>query len=459
MELITSFRQLLDPFQCAFTAPSFEIFVCLMTGWALSHRRRFVTEAIWSSGCTHRGHHSRYHRFFSKSAWKLDTMSWVLARVVIHVLVPTGLVELAVDDTLCRKRGLTIYGTGMHHDPLISSRAKPLTSWGHDWVVVTLIIRNLPWAPTKAWSLPLMFCLYRNRQGLTKGQKKSQRSGKGGKRAPRPANHRTRPELAVELLSLLASWFPRRHFMLTGDSAYGGQSVLSKLPPNVDLISHVHPKGALYKPAPPVVEGQKGRHPKKGKRLPAMPAWAADTSQPWETLAFDEFGLHATLQVKTRQALYYKAGGQRLLTIVLVRDVQGKRPDQMFYCTRLSWSAREILSCYARRWSIEVTFENAKQLLGFEDAANRTPKAVERTAPMALILYTLILVWFHQVGHRYLKFPDRPWYPQKEEPSFADMLTALRRQSWTEHFSRVLPKSGLAKKYLTQIIEFLSLAG
>ena len=30
----------------------------------------------------------------------------------------------AVDDTLCRKRGLTLYGAGMHYDPLISSRAK-----------------------------------------------------------------------------------------------------------------------------------------------------------------------------------------------------------------------------------------------------------------------------------------------------------------------------------------------
>ena len=457
MEVTTSFRELLEAFQCVFTSPSFQTFVYLMTGWVLSHRRRFVTDMIWSSGCTHRGHHSRYHRFFSSSAWKLDALSWVLARVVVHVLVPTGIIELAVDDTLCRKRGLTIYGTGMHHDPLISSRAKPLTSWGHDWVVVTLIVRNLPWAATKVWSLPLTFCLYRNRQGVTKGKKKSRRTGK--KSRPAPPSHRTRPELAVELISLLAGWFPRRQFIVSGDSAYGGQSVLKKLPSNVDLISHVHPKGVMYKPAPPVVEGQRGCPPKKGKRLSAMPQWAADKSQPWQTLEFDEFGLHATLQVKVRQALYYTAGGQRLLTIVLVRDVEGERPDQMFYCTRLTWTAREILSCYARRWSIEVTFENAKQLLGFEDAANRKPKAVERTAPMALLLYTLIVVWFHQVGHRFLRFPDRSWYPQKEEPSFADMLTTLRRQSWTEHFSRVLRKSGLAKKYLTQIIEFLTLAG
>jgi hypothetical protein len=457
MELTTSFRELLEAFQCVFTSASFPIFISLMTGWVLSHRRRFITDLIWSSGSTRKGHHSRYHRFFSRSAWKLDMVSWVLARLVVHVFVPTGIIELAVDDTLCRKRGLTIYGTGMHYDPLISSRGKKLTSWGHDWVVVTLIIRNLAWAPAKAWSLPLVFCLYRNRQGLTKGKKKP--AGRRAARSASPTNHRTRPELAVELICLLAGWFPQRHFVVTADSAYGGQSVLKKLPSNVDLISHVHPKGALYETAPPVLPGQKGRRRKKGRRLPTMSHWAADANWPWQTEVFDEFGLHATLEVKTRQALYYRAGGQRLLTIVLVRDTKGERPDQMFYCTRLTWTAREILSCYARRWSIEVTFENAKQLLGFEDPANRKPKAVERTAPMALVLYTLVIVWFHQAGHRLLQFPDRPWYRNKEEPSFADMLTALRRQSWTEQFSPVLRKNGLAKKYLTQIIEFLALAG
>ena len=458
MEVTTSFRELLPAFECVFNSPTYQTFLCLMMGWILSHRRRFVTDQVWSSGSTHRGHHSRYHRFFSDSAWKLDTISWVLAHLVVRILVPTGIIELAVDDTLCRKRGLTIYGTGMHHDPLISSRAKPLTSWGHDWVVVTLIIRNRFWAPTKVWSLPLTFCLYRNRQGVTKGKKKTKLAGKEKTRRSAPS-HRTRPEIAVELISLLAGWFPQRQFMLTGDSAYGGKSVLKKLPSNVHLISHVHPTGVMYAPAPPKVEGQKGCPRKKGKRLSGMPQWAADESQPWETLTFDEFGLHTTLQVKVRQALYYTAGGQRLLTIVLTRDVEGKRPDQMFYCTDLNWTARQILSCYARRWSIEVTFENAKQLLGFEDAANRKPKAVERTAPMALVLYTLIIVWFHQVGHRFLRFPDRPWYRQKKEPSFADMLTTLRRESWTEHFSRVLRQGGVAKTQLVQIIDFLSLAG
>ena len=120
------------------------------------------------------------------------------------------------------------------------------------------------------------------------------------------------------------------------------------------------------------------------------------------------------MEVKTIQALYYKAGKDRLLTIVLTRDVEGKRPDQMFYCTKLDWTAREILSAYACRWAIECTFENCKQFLGLEDPANRLPKAVVRTAPMALYIYTLVVIWFHQTGHQLLRFPFRPWYTKRK---------------------------------------------
>ena len=97
--------------------------------------------------------------------------------------------------------------------------------------------------------------------------------------------------------------------------------------------------------------------------------------------------------------------------------------------------------------------------LGFEDPANRKEKAVHRTAPMAMILYSLIVVWFHREGHRHVEFPDRPWYPHKDEPSFADMLTTLRRQSWKNNYGDMVPKRGVAKKIFDQITWILSLAG
>lgn len=450
MQLTLAFLVLLQEFTPVFTKPSFQTFQALLTGWCLSSRHRFITELILSSGSADNGHHSCYHRFFSQASWTLDTLWYYLARLLLATFAPSGLVELAGDDTLCRRRGLTIYGAGMHHDPLLSSRTLKVMSWGHDWVVLALVVR-CPWAASKVWCLPLLARLYRNRQGLAKGRQ--------GQKRPVDPNHRSRPELLREMLHQLAQWFPQRQFLVSGDSAYGGKSVLRQLPANIDLISHVHPKGALYEPAPPRLPKQRGAGRKKGPRLPGMAEWAADPASPWTELVFDQFGLHATLQVKTRQALYYKAGGQRLLSIVLTRDTIGKRPMQMFYCTRLDWDARQILSCYANRWAIEVTFENCKQLLGLEEPANRVPLAVERTAPMALVLYSLIVVWFHRVGHLLVEYPERPWYRQKAEPSFADMVSTLRQVSWAEQLRPLLPHRGVLKNRVLQLLEFVSRAG
>jgi hypothetical protein len=218
MELTQSFTALLQEFACVFTAPTHLTFIAVVTGWCLSFRHRYVTELIQSSGSTHTGHHSRYHRFFSQAAWCLDQLGMVLARRLVRTFAATGTIELAVDDTLGRKRGLTIHGTGMHHDPLISSRAMKLVSWGHDWVVICLLLCCPFWAPTKVWALPIAFRLYRNRQGITKGKKKRQKDGKA-KKARKPPGQRTRPELALELLSLVAAWFPDRQLMADGAGA------------------------------------------------------------------------------------------------------------------------------------------------------------------------------------------------------------------------------------------------
>jgi hypothetical protein len=450
MQLTPSFVALLQEFRPVFTRPTFLTFLALLTGWCFSWRHRFVTELIQASGSTHAGHHCRYHRFFSQAAWSLDTLWYVLACLLLRFFAATGLIEVAIDDTLCRKRGLTLFGAGMHYDPLISSRALKLVSWGHDWVILFLLVR-CPWAPATVWALPILCRLYRNRQGLTKGRK--------GQKEPLDPNHRTRPELAREMRALLASWFPQRQFLAYGDSTYGGKSVLRSLPAKVDLVSHVHPTGALYAPASPKKPGQRGPQPTKGRRLPDKDGWAADRSQPWQELSFDQFGLHGKLWVKVQQALYYVAGKDRLLTIVLTRDPAGKRPDQRFYCTRLGWDVRQILSGYAGRWAAEVTIQNSKQFLGFADPANRTPRAVARTAPLALVLYSLVVAWFHHVGHQLVTYPERPWYRQKVTPSFADMLSTLRRVSWQEQCPGVPGTSAVLEKWLGHLLEAASRTG
>jgi len=466
MQLAPSFHALLLNFRPVFTAPSFRLFTLILTGWALSNRHRFITECIFTAGQVGVGHWSCFHRFFSHYAWSLDDLYRILARLLINRFAPTGPILLAADDTLCRKRGLHVFGAGMHHDPLLSSKALKVFSWGHDWVVLAFLVRQPWWAPSKVFATALLARLYTNVQGVAKGKKNRRRLKKGDAkpkrkkwRRPTGSPHRTRPELLVEMLTLLSSWFPDRQFVVCVDTAYAGKSVLRRLPPNVDLISQVHPHGVLYAPPPPKQAGQRGAPRKKGERLPDLQGWAADAQQPWQTLAFDQYGLHATLQVKVQQALYYTAGKERLLTIILTRDQTGQRPDHRFYCTRLDWDVRAILSAYASRWALEVTFEGAKQVLGLEDPANRLPRAVQRTAPMALVLYSLVVLWFDQEGHGHVRVPERPWYRRKRDVSFQDMVTTLRRLSWQEKIAEVVPRDGPHETWVAEVAELAARVG
>ena len=173
MYLTESFVVLLLHFQPVFTQPSFATFQLLMSGWILSVRHRYITDLIVSSDSVGNGHFSDYHRFFSRAVWDIDQLWKLLAQLVVKTLVGNdATIVLAGDDTLCRKRGLGIYGTGMHHDALNSSKSKKLFHWGHDWVDLCIVIVNPWWAPTKVFALPVCMRLYRNKQGLAKGKNK-----------------------------------------------------------------------------------------------------------------------------------------------------------------------------------------------------------------------------------------------------------------------------------------------
>jgi hypothetical protein len=79
-------------------------------------------------------------------------------------------------------------------------------------------------------------------------------------------------------------------------------------------------------------------------------------------------------------------------------------------------------------WQLEVTFHDAKQFLGLADSQCQTPRAVQRTAPFAFLVYDLVVLWFaeHALAATGPAWPVRPWYRHKTAPSFVDMLTALR---------------------------------
>lgn len=56
----------------------------------------------------------------------------------------------------------------------------------------------------------------------------------------------------------------------------------------------------------------------------------------------------------------------------------------------------------------ERSRREAKGELGFEELPGWSEQAVPRTAPFVILLYSLIVLWLVQVGHRSYKPSNRP---------------------------------------------------
>jgi len=422
-------------FQDCFTAPSFQRFLTLMAGWILCTSKHTITGVIRAAGVVGKREHGGYHRFFNTAAWSADEVGLALMALILTLLPKNNRVVLTVDDTLARHTGKHIEGGAMHRDPLLSTGKRPFFHFGHNWVVVAVVFVFLRWG--KTFSLPVLVRLYRTE--------------KLNKKLDRP--HRKKTELCDEMLQLAAESFPNRKFLVIGDNAYVNRSVIRPLPINIDLLGRGRMDAALYAPPPEKKAKQRGRRPVRGARV-ASPLARAKRKQ-WKKIEARIYGRICTVKVQVFDAQWYIVGRGRLFRFVLIRDWPGHKKDDVLVTTDLSMSAEQIIESYCMRWSLEETFEWAKGRLGFEDPQNRTEKAVERTAPMALWIYSLVVYWYAcwSRGRRHLPFRVDPWNRKKQNPTFADMLATLRRESWTVWISDQAGKTHLDQKYFEPLLE------
>jgi len=129
MTLVPFFVGLLQPLRVVMTGPTFDNLLAVLTGWVYA-RRRTVTGMIVAADAVGRKHHSTFHRLFASASWSLDALGLAVFALISPWLDTDAPVMLALDDTLVRKRGAKMFGVGMHHDPLISSRKTAVVNWG-----------------------------------------------------------------------------------------------------------------------------------------------------------------------------------------------------------------------------------------------------------------------------------------------------------------------------------------
>ena len=428
-----TFVPLLGAFEACFTAPTYRLFGLVVAGWLHCQGRRTVTAVAVASGAVGDRHVSGFHRFFARARWSLDAVGRVVFTLALAWVPADRPLLVLVDDTLARKGGKGIGLATMHRDPLLSTARKPFCSFGHVWVVLAL------WVPLplgdRGFALPILFRLY---VGAKRGGRADapSRPRTGTRQRAAEAAHAAHPkptklELARELVALVAAWAGERPVHVAADSAYAGRTLLEGRPANVEVLSRLRLDAALWARPGRRRPGQKGRPRRRGHRLPALKAMIAARRR-WDSLPLTLYGRRVSPLTFACTALWYGALREQPVRIVVVRDPAGRRKDEAFFCTDLGASPAVVLEAYARRWTLEVTFHDTKQFLGFEEPQNQAAPAVARTAPLAGVVYSLVLLWAAEQARqgRAPGWIARPWYRTKAAPSFLDLLTAARQAPW-----------------------------
>lgn len=408
-----SLAALLEVFRPCLTAPSYRTFCQLVCGLIAGSGKRTVTGMLSGAGLARLWHHSRAHHLFAYARWSPDQLGLELAKLIVARLVPAGApITLVVDDTLFRRRGRRVHAALWTHDGSAPGRSP--VGYGNRWVICCVMVR-LPFL-TRPVALPVLFRLW---------------VGKGTT---------TPVELAVQTVQAIAAAFPDRQIDVVADAAYHSRA-LRALPARVTWTLRLRKTAVVDELAPPPT-GRRGRPRLRGHPLGTAAELAATAA--FTPIEVVRYGRHQQVYVAVVTCLWYKPFHTRSCRVVLVRE-EGTTTgyDLALITTDLTSPPAVIVARYADRWSIEVAICDAKQVIGAGQARNRVAKAVQRTVPFALLVQTLVVLWYaghgDPAGDVAATHAAAPWYTTKTEASFADMHASLAKTIIAARFFPITP--------------------
>ena len=231
----------------------------------------------------------------------------------------------------------------------------------------------------------------------------------------------------------LRRWLPNYELVVVGDNSYAVLDLLhagQQLANPVTLVTRLRLDAALYESAPPY--GGKGRPRKKGSRLPALAVLLVDGTTQWVQMRVAWYqGTVRPMEVATGTAVWYHTGKPPVpIRWVLVRDPQQCYESIALLCTNPTYSPEQILAWFVRRWSIEVTFEEARAHLGVETQRQWSDLAILRTTPALLGLFSWVTLLAHHLYQTQAPSTQQSAWYAKPLPTFADALAAVRHLLW-----------------------------
>jgi hypothetical protein len=409
---------LIVAFAPLFSKPVFQHAQVLLVGALLSPAKRTVTAALRVMGLSNDAHFQNYHRVLSRARWSSLAASRILLGLMVTVFAPKGVLVMGLDDTIERRRGEQIKAKGIYRDPVRSSHSHFVKASGLRWLSLMLLV-EIPWAG-RVWALPFLTALCPSERYYKE----------------RGRMHQKLTMRARQMLLVVKRWLPERELIVVADSSFAALELLEVVREEVSVITRLRLDAALYEPAPQRKRGQMGRPRKKGKRLPTLKQVASDPKTRWQQLRVRAwYGEGERLvEVVSGTCVWYHTGMPAVpIRWVLVHDPAGKFSTQALLSTKLDAEPVQILQWFVRRWTVEVTFEEVRAHLGVETQRQWSEKAIARTTPCLLGLYSLTaLLAAGLLKERELPIRRAAWYA-KQSATFSDTIALVRRYLWSHH--------------------------
>jgi hypothetical protein len=390
----------------------------LLIGAILAPGRRTVTNVLRIAGLCRERRFTNYHRVLNRAAWSGRAAGCVLLGLLLDAFAPKGPVILGVDDTIERRRGKRIRAKGIYRDPVRSSKGHFVKASGLRWLGLMLLV-PIPWAG-RVWALPFL-------TALAPSERYCREHGR---------RHKKLTDWARQLALQAKRWLPDRALILVADSGFAALELLATLARHgVACVTRLRLDAALYEPAPPRRPGAVGRPRTKGARLPTLAEVLADNGTPWRRVAVPGwYGEGDRVVELCSGTAVWRHAGLPVVPIrwVLLRDPHRRFDPQALLCTDLTQDPLRVVRWFVQRWQLEVTFREVRDHLGVETQRQRSDRAVARTTPSLLGLFSIVALLATRLDrHARLRVSATAWY-RKEHPTFSDTLAAVRRQIWAE---------------------------
>ncbi len=411
--------RVISTFGPLFSRRVFQYVEVLLIGAILTPGRRTITSVLRIMGLQHTRQFQNYHRVLNRAQWSSRKAAQLLLELLVACFVPHGPIVMGLDETLERRQGAKIAAKGIYRDAARSSKTFFVKTSGLRWMSL-MLLAPIPWAG-RVWALPFLTVLAPSERYATER----------GKR------HKKLTDWARQMVLQVRRWLPDRPLVLVADSSYAVLVLLARcaqLTPSVTVVTRLRLDAALYEPALPRKPKQNGRPRLKGRRLPTLQQMLDASTTQWTRAIVPRWYSHGPREIEIVSAtcVWYHSGMPVVpIRWVLIRDPQGKFAPQALVCTDMQAEPVQIVSWFVLRWQLETTFQAVRTHLGVETQRQWNERAIVRTTPALLGLFSVVTLCAHEQAQR-SRLPIRAaaWY-SKERPTFADALAAVRRQLWT----------------------------